>query len=612
MNKIKINPVIELAKQLPTEPGVYLMKDARGGILYIGKATNLQLRVRSYFSRTANLPPKTKRMVDLITDIDFFITSSEEEALVLELNLIKRHSPYYNVRLKDDKTFPYLKIDANEDWPRVQITRHLEGNGSHYFGPFASAKSIHRALKVVKDIFPFRPCSKNLKHPLSRPCLEYDLLNCSAPCVGLVSKEEYTEIIKQLILFLEGKQETIIKRLEVEMKQASNRLDYEKAAKLRDRIQAVQEVIKWQRMASIVRGEQDAIAFVRDRDQAYAQIFFTRCGKLVGREAFTLQGTNSAVDSQIMSSFVKQFYHSASYIPPLILLQHPIEDKTVIESWLMGRRGGKIRIQVPNRGVRRKLIDMVVENATKSMQQLKIKQVTSPQGISDALDEVKNKLGLVGLPLRIEGYDISNIQGQSAVGSMVVFEKGKPKKVSYRRFRIKTVPKADDYAMLREVIHRRFGRLKNSTQSNTDSWAVMPDLILIDGGKGQLNSVIKVMYKFGIKSVPVISIAKENEQIFTRKHSKPIILPATSLGLQLLQRVRDEAHRFALSYHHYIHQKGSYKSTLDAIPGIGPRRRNSLLRQFGSISAIKGASVEELAAVYGLNLNIARRIKEYL
>ncbi len=612
MNKTKTNPVIELAKQLPTEPGVYLMKDARGGILYIGKATNLQQRVRSYFSRTANLPPKTRRMVNIIADIDFFITSSEQEALVLELNLIKRHSPYYNVRLKDDKTFPYLKIDANEDWPRVQITRYQEGNGSYYFGPFASTKSIRRALKVVKDIFPFRPCSKNLKHPLSRPCLEYDLLNCSAPCVGLVSKEEYTEIIKQLILFLEGKQEAIIKRLKVEMKQASNKLDYEKAAKLRDRIQAVQEVIKWQRMASITKGEQDAIAFVRDRDQVYVQIFFTRCGKLIGREAFTLHGTNSVADSQIMSSFVKQFYHSASYIPPLILLQHPVEDKTVIESWLMGKKGSRIRIQVPNRGVRKKLIDLVAENATKSMQQLKIKQVTSPQAINEALGEVKNKLGLVGLPLRIEGYDISNIQGQSAVGSMVVFEKGKPKKENYRRFRIKTVAKTDDYAMLREVIYRRFGRSKNSKQSSNDSWAIMPDLILIDGGKGQLNTVIEVMYKLGIKSVPVISIAKENEQIFTHRHTKPIILSTTSLGLQLLQRVRDEAHRFALNYHHYIHRKGSYQSTLDTIPGIGPRRRNSLLRLFGSVSAIKRASAEELAAVDGLNLNIARRIKDYL
>ncbi|UCE98143.1 MAG: excinuclease ABC subunit UvrC [Dehalococcoidia bacterium] len=612
MNKIKTNPVIELAKQLPTEPGVYLMRDAQGDILYIGKAANLQQRVKSYFSVTSNLPSKTRRMVDLIADIDFFITSSEEEALVLELNLIKRHSPYYNVRLKDDKTFPYLKIDANEDWPRVQITRHLEGNGSHYFGPFASAKSIRRALKVVKDIFPFRPCSKNLKHPLSRPCLEYDLLNCSAPCVGLVTKEEYAEIIKQLILFLEGKQEQIIKRLEVEMKQASNHLDYEKAAILRDRIQAVQEVINWQKMASVVRGEQDAIAFVRDRDQAYAQVFFTRGGKLVGREVFTLQGTNSATDSQIMSSFVKQFYHSASYIPPLILLQHPVDDKSVIESWLMRKRESRIRIQVPNRGVKKKLIDMVTENATKSMQQLKIKQVTTPKGINDALEEIKNELGLADLPFRIEGYDISNIQGQLAVGSMVVFEKGKPKKVNYRRFKIKTVPQADDYAMLSEVIHRRFGRFKSNTQSNTDNWTVIPDLILIDGGRGQLNSVRESMDKLGIKSVPVVSIAKEKEYIYTRNHTKPIILPTTSLGLQLLQRVRDEAHRFALSYHHFMHRKASFKSALDAIPGIGPRRRNSLLRQFGSISVIKGASVEELASVDGLNLNIARRIKEYL
>ncbi|UCG54932.1 MAG: excinuclease ABC subunit UvrC [Dehalococcoidia bacterium] len=612
MNKIKTNPVVEIAKQLPAKPGVYLMKDAKGSILYIGKAASLLHRVRSYFNRTGNLPNKTRRMIARLADIDFFITSSEEEALILELNLIKRYSPYYNVRLKDDKTFPYLKIDVGEDWPRVQITRHLEGNGSRYFGPFASTKSIRRALKVVKDIFPFRPCSKNLNRPLSRPCLEYDLLNCSAPCIGLVNREEYVEIIKQLILFLEGRQETIIKRLEVEMKEASKKLDYEKAAILRDRIQAVKEVIKWQKMASVVRGDQDAIAFARDRDQAYAQVFFTRGGKLVGREGFTLQGAHSVGDGLIMSNFVKQFYNSASYIPPLILLQHPVEDKKVIESWLMGRRGSRVRIQVPNRGARKKLIDMVAENASRSLKQIKIKQITSPAGIDAALEEIKNKLGLSSSPSRIEGYDISNIQGRSAVGSMVVFDKGKPKKASYRRFKIKTVPTADDYAMLREVIYRRFGRFKNNTPPGANSWAVMPDLVLIDGGRGQLNSVIGVMDELGIKSVPVASIAKENEQIFTPDKIKPVMLSTASLGLQLLQCVRDEAHRFALSYHHHIHQKGSFTSTLDVIPGIGPRRRRILLRQFGSISAIKEATLEELAAVDGFNLNIARRIKEYL
>jgi len=612
MNKTAINPLSELVRQMPASPGVYLMKDAQGSILYVGKAANLRHRVRSYSSLAGNLDPKTRRMITRIADIDFFITASEEEALVLELNLIKRHSPYYNVRLKDDKNFPYLRIDTSEDWPRLQITRHLEGNGGRYFGPFASAKSIRRALKVVKDIFPFRPCSKNLTHPLSRPCLEYDLLNCSAPCTGAITREEYARIIKQLILFLEGKQEKVIKQLEGDMKQASETLDYEKAARIRDRIQAVKEVVKWQKMATIVRGEQDAIAFCRDKDQAYAQVFFVRGGKLIGREGFTLQGTRSVADSQIMTGFVKQFYNSAGYMPPLILLQHPLEDKAVIENWLAGKRGSKTRIRVPSRGAKKQLVDIVAENAARGLQQLKIKQLSSPVRLEAALEEIKRKLNLPRLPSRMEGYDISNIQGRAAVGSMVVFDKGKPQTAHYRRFRIKTVPAADDYAMLREVIRRRFGHFKGDTPSVADPWAILPDLILIDGGRGQLNSVLEAMDEMGVKSIPVASIAKENEQIFTPQRTKPITLPHTSPGLQLLQRLRDEAHRFAISYHRNIRKRQSLTSALDSIPGIGPQRKRNLLRHFGSVSVIKEATLEELAATDGLNLNIARRIKEYL
>lgn len=612
MNKSATNPLAELARQMPASPGVYLMKDIQGNIIYVGKAASLRHRVRSYFSLAGSLDSKTRRMIARITDIDFFVTASEEEALVLELNLIKRHSPYYNVRLKDDKSFPYLKIDTSEDWPRLQISRRLEGNGGRYFGPFASAKSIRRALKVVKNIFPFRPCSKNLSRPLPRSCLEYDLLNCSAPCTGAISREEYAQIIKQLILFLEGKQEKVIRQLESDMKQASETLDYEEAARLRDRIRSVKEVVKWQKMATIVKGEQDAIAFCRDKDQAYAQVFFVRGGKLIGREGFALQGTRSVEGRQIMTDFVKQFYNSASYIPPLILLQFPVKDKAVIESWLAGKRGSITRIWVPSRGAKKKLVDIVAENAASGLQQLKIKQLSAPVKLEAALEEIKRKLDLPRLPSRMEGYDISNIQGRAAVGSMVVFDKGKPKTAHYRRFRIKTVPAADDYAMLREVMRRRFGRFKSGVPSDADGWAILPDLILIDGGRGQLNSALEAMEEMGIKSIPVASIAKENEQIFTPKRAKPIILPHTSPGLQLLQRLRDEAHRFAISYHRHIRKRQSLTSVLDSISGIGPRRKRNLLRQFGSVSAIKEATLEELAATDGLNLNIARKIKEYL
>lgn len=610
MSEVKVNHLPEIAAQMPVCPGVYLMKDIQGSIIYVGKANNLRNRVRSYFNKSYNLDPRTRRMVSRIVDIDFYITASEEEALVLELNLIKRYSPHYNVRLKDDKSFPYLKIDTHEDWPRVQITRRLEDNGGRYFGPFASAKSIRRALKVAKDIFPFRPCFKNLTRPLSRPCLEYDLLNCSAPCVGAITREEYSKVIKQLILFLEGKQEKVIKQIENEMNKASESLDYEKAAKLRNRIQAVKEVVKWQKIATTVRGEQDAIAFSRDRDQAYAQVFFVRSGKLIGREGFTIQGTRSVADNQVMTEFIKQFYNSAGYLPPLILLQFPVEDKTTIENWLSGKRGSKVRIRIPSRGAKKRLVDIVAENTVRGLQQLKIKQLSSPAKLEAALEEIKNKLGLPGLPLRMEGYDISSIQGKASVGSMVVFDNGKPQTSRYRRFSIKTVPAADDYGMLREVIRRRFSHFMDNATSFTDSWAVKPDLVLIDGGRGQLNTVLQAMDEMGIKSIPVISLAKENEQIFTPRRANPLSLPATSPGLQLLQRLRDEAHRFAISYHRNVRKKQSFTSALDSIPGIGPRRKRNLLRRFNSIAAIKEATLEELANTKGLNVNIARKIKE--
>jgi len=610
--EITENPVLEQVKQLPTNPGVYLMKDVNSNILYVGKAANLRHRVRSYFSKGQRLSPKLQRMVSRVNDVDFFITSTEEEALVLELNLIKRHRPYYNVRLKDDKNFPYLKIDLKEDWPRVQITRCLENNGGRYFGPFASAKSVRRALKVIKGIFPFRPCSRNLTSPLARPCLEYDIHNCSAPCIGAITQEDYAEIIKQLILFLEGKQEIVIRQLENRMKQAAETQEYEKAARLRDQLQAIKDVIKWQKMATTVRGEQDVIAFAQDKDHAYVQVFFIRGDKLIGREGFTLRGTHSEEPKQIMTSFVKQFYDSAIYIPPLILSQHPVEDKAVIESWLQSKRGSKTEIQVPVKGNKKQLIDTVAQNATQTLERLKIKQLSSPASIEAALEEIKRGLGLPNPPLRMEGYDISNIQGKAAVGSMVVFDKGKPKPAHYRRFRIKTIPAADDYAMLQEVIHRRFGRLKGKDTPTTESWAIIPDLVLIDGGRGQLNSVLAAMRQVGADSVPVASLAKEREEIFIPKRAKPIRLDYTSPGLQLLQRVRDEAHRFALGYHHRIYKKQTFASDLDTIPGIGPRRKRSLLKQFGSVPAIREASLDELASTKGMSLSLAKKIKELL
>ena len=604
------NLIAEQLRQLPASPGVYLLKDAAGNILYVGKAANLHHRVRSYFGAGQKLTPKLQRMVARVSELDFFVTSSEQEAVILECNLIKRHRPRYNVRLKDDKTFPYLKIDLDDDWPRVHITRRLEENGGRYFGPFASAKSVRQTLKVIKGIFPFRSCSRTITGTDSRACLDYHIHHCLAPCIGVASQEEYDEVIRQVILFLEGKQEVVVRELESKMNKAAEALNFEQAAWLRDQIQAINRVIEGQRIATAVRGEQDVIALAGDKDQACVQVFFIRGGKLIGRESFVLQGTRSEEPRQIMTSFIKQFYSSSPYIPPLLLLQYPVEDATVIENWLQSKKGAKVHIQVPRRGSKRQLVNIVAENAEQGLEQLKIKQLAAPTALAAALAEIKRELHLPRLPSRMEGYDISNIRGTAAVGSMVVFDQGKPKPSHYRRFKIKTVSGADDYAMLHEVLRRRFKR--SSGASATDSWAILPDLVLIDGGKGQLNAALSAIGESGVKSVPTASLAKENEEIFVPRKTEPIILPRSSPGLQLLQRLRDEAHRFAIGYYQKVHKRETFASVLDTILGIGPRRKRALLKQFGSVQGIRQASEEELAATKGMNQSLARRVRENL
>jgi len=602
--------VTEQLKQLPASPGVYLMKDTEGNILYVGKAANLRNRVRSYFTAGQKLTPKLQRLVNRVNEIDFLVTASEQEALILELNLIKRHRPRYNVSLKDDKTFPYLKIDLNQDWPRVHITRRLEDNEGRYFGPFASAKSVRQTLKVLKGIFPFHSCTRTITGTDTRPCLEYHISRCPGPCIGAVSKEEYAAVIKQVILFLEGKQEAIVRELKNQMKKASASLDFEKAALIRDQIQAVKRVVEGQRIATTVKGEQDVIAFAQDNDQANVQVFFIRSGKLIGRESFMLRGARSEEPRQVITSFIKQFYNSAPYLPPLLLLQHPIEDKAIIEDWLQSKRGAKVRIQVPRRSNKKQLVEIVAENARRGLEQLKIKQIATPEALELALAEIKEVLELPHLPSRMEGYDISNIQGKAAVGSMVVFDQGKSKPPHYRRFRIKTVAGADDYAMLHEVLKRRFKRSGDASTTNT--WAVLPDLILIDGGKGQLNAAREAMRESGVESVPIASLAKEKEEIFAPWKTRPIALPHSSPGLQLLQRLRDEAHRFAIGYHQRLRKRETFASTLDDIPGIGPKRKRALLKQFGSVQSIRTASEKELATAGGMSQSLAKKIKEYL
>ncbi|MCX7912024.1 MAG: excinuclease ABC subunit UvrC, partial [Dehalococcoidales bacterium] len=518
-----------------------------------------------------------------------------------------QYHPRYNVSLKDDKTFPYLKIDLNEPWPRIYVTRRFVEDGARYFGPFSSAGSVRQTLRVLHSIFPLRTCSRDVGK-VSRPCLEYHLGRCLAPCSGNVSREEYNRLVQEVILFLEGRRDKVIRELKKQMEESAARMDFERAARLRDQIQAISEVIEGEKIATVIRGDEDVIAFVQEGDQAYVQVIFVRQSRITGREGFLLQGTRQETPREVMTSFVKQYYSSCPHIPPLLLLQHPVEDRALITEWLKSRRGGRVEIKVPRRGARKELVDIAAENARQGLEQLKIKElaVTTSDGV---LEELQKVLALPKLPRRIEAYDISNIQGSSAVGSLIVFENGAPRPDHYRRFQIKTVSGANDYAMLKEVLHRRFSRM--GKDEGRESWKIVPDLILIDGGKGQLNAALEVLNGLSLQ-IPVLGLAKENEEVFLPGHERPLLLDRSSAALKLLQRVRDEAHRFAVGYFSRLHRRRLFTSVLDGIPGIGPKRKSALLRHFGTIDRIRQASVEELIAATGMSQQQASKIKEYL
>lgn len=591
---------------LPEKPGVYIMRDRTKAVLYVGKAGSLRHRVASYFGAQDKQLLKTQHLMDRVEHLEFFVTDSEQEAFLLECNLIKKHRPRYNVRLKDDKTYPYLKVSLNEEWPRVYVTRQLENDKARYFGPYASAGSVRQTLSQIRRLFPVRSCRKPIRGTDSRPCLDYHLGRCLGPCIGAVSKGDYHQVAREVILFLEGKQEIVVQQLRRRMDLAADKLEFEKATLLRDQINAVERVIERQKISS-AEGEMDVLAFAQASDQAYMQVFFIRNGKLLGREHFILEGTQDEEISQIMGSFVSQFYESVPDIPPLILLQHPVIGMELVEEWLSSVRETKVDLRVPKRGIKKDLVNMVAENARQGLAQRQAKLVTEPEIITKALADLQRELDLPYIPGRVECYDISNIQGTSAVGSMIVFEQGMPRKAHYRRFKIRTVEGANDYAMIREVLARRFGKF-----SAGDNWGIIPELILIDGGKGQLSAAAEVMGHMGYDSVPVTSIAKEREEIFVLGRSEPIILPRNSTALYLIQRMRDEAHRFALSYHQRVRQRNSMSSALDSIPGIGPKRKQDLLQRFGSTRGVRNATVEEIASVRSISASLSRKVKECL
>ena len=597
----------EQLEALPAKPGVYLFKDEEDNVIYVGKAVNLRSRVRSYFGARSSLSAKIQKLAVRIQDFEFVVTNSEQEALILECNLIKKYTPRYNIRLKDNKTFPYLRIDISEDWPRVCITRRVQKDGARYFGPFASAGSVRRTLRLIKRIFPFRSCDRHIEGKDKRPCLNYYIHRCLGPCAGAVEKQEYHDVIKRVMLFLQGRQELVLRGLNTRMKEAARQLQFERAALLRDQIKAIEDVIEGQRIAVALKGDQDIIGLAQNETQACVEVFFVRNEKLIGRDHFVMEGIHGEPPGEVITSFVKQYYASAVCIPPLILLQHAVDEPAALSQWLTGQRGSGVRLRVPQRGAKKKLVDTVAENAARGLQLAQAKQMRA-ETISSGLQELKDRLRLARMPLRIECYDVSNLQGTSATGSMVVLDKGLPKPSHYRRFRIKTVAGADDCAMIGETLRRRFKRgLRGG-----GSWAITPDLVVIDGGRGQLNAALELRRELGLGSIPMVSLAKENEEIFMPGEAKPVHVAKDSPALHILQRARDEAHRFAVSYHRKLRGRDFVASVVNGISGIGPRRKKALLDKFGSVEAVREASIEELSQTKGMTLALAHRVKEYL
>lgn len=609
------NPAVEnRLATLPKKPGVYLFLNSQREVIYVGKANVLRHRVRSYFTARGQTG-KVATMVPQIVDIDYIITGSELEALVLECNLIKKHRPRYNVRLRDDKHYPYLKVTVNEEWPRLFIARRIANDGARYFGPYTDSRSVWRTIDLLKKLFPYRSCNKTITGEDKRPCLNYHIRRCLGPCIGAVTHQDYVAVIQRLCLFLEGRHEQIVKEMRQKMEEASDNLEFERAAFLRDQIVAVEKVTERQRIISTAMKDEDVIAFARSNGEACVQVFFIRGGKLVGREHFALEGTHGEDGREIMTSFVTQFYDGATYIPPKILLAHEVDEAATIHAWLKAKRGDKVSLQVPRRGENKKLVEMVAENASEVLEEMRARWLADEMKTGNALLELAEHLQLASPPSRIECYDISNIHGSSAVGAMAVFINGQPKNNEYRRFRIRDVTTINDYAMLQEVLRRRFKRVNydQATAGSDASWRVLPDLVIIDGGKGHLSAALEVLNELELEGrVPAISLAKQNEEVFSPHLDQSLMLPRTSQTLYLLQRIRDEAHRFALSYHKQVRTRSSLVSRLDDIPGVGPKRKAALLKRFGTLKSIGEASIDDIRAAGLVNAETARRIKEVL
>lgn len=601
-------------ENLPTNPGVYLMKNDQGEIIYVGKAINLRNRVRSYFRELKPEQAKTKALVRHIADLEYILADNELEALVLECNLIKKYRPKYNISLKDDKTYPYLKI-TNEDYPQVLITRKVSRDGARYFGPYPSVNELRNSLEMVRKIFPFRSCHQRV-FTNDRPCLNAHINMCYAPCIGRISKEDYNAMIDQIALFFEGKQDGLVKRLKQEMEQAAENLEFEQAARLRDQLQGIEQIMTQQKAVLGSDSDEDVIAMARGINQCCVQIFFVRGGKIVGRENYFLKGTDDSSRGEVIASFMKQFYLNCQFIPRNILLETELEEQEVLEQWLTEKKESRVYLKVPKRGQAKDLVELVGRNALEVLNKQELEESYQEQRTTGALEQLQRALGLPELPHRMECYDISNTQGTDSVASMVVFVDGKPKKDQYRRFKIKTVEGADDYASLREVLLRRLTHgLAEQQDSDKDEgkFAAFPDVIMMDGGRGQVNVALDVLRELQL-DIPVCGMVKDNKHRTRGLYyqNEEIPLDEQAEPFLLITRMQDEAHRFAITYHRSLRGKRSLTSILDDIPGVGEKRKKNLLKHFGSFTKIREASAEELAEVEGISQTVAEEIYSYL
>ena len=615
--------LLGILNTLPAKTGCYLMKNQEGQIIYVGKAVNLRSRVRSYYHTSAQEHPRTRQLVSHITDLEWIVVGSELEALILEMNLIKQHKPRYNVRLKDDKRYPYIKIQWSKPFPKVTVTRYMVEDGSRYFGPYTSVWAVHQTLDVIRRIFPYLTCDRTITGEDRRACLYYDIKLCTGPCIGAINQPTYRAMLKDLESFLNGRTDDIVTRLEKDMLQASVQFKYERAAALRDQLKAIQSVVERQKVvfpADYV--DSDIIAMARSEREACMQIFFIRGGKLIGREYFLMEGTDDTPNANVLAEFIKQFYDQAPNVPSQVMLPHEVDETKIIEEWLNTRRGGKkVKLLIPKRGQKRDLVKMAAENAADTLSSLQTQWKTNKHRQTQALAELHEALNLPNPPNRIECFDVSNTQGTAIVASMVVFEQGVPSKKHYRRFNIRSVIGPDDFASMEEALTRRFRRWQNAQETKATvpgkkhdrSFATLPDLLIVDGGKGQLSRAVNVLDSFGLSEiVPVAGLAKEHEELFLPHKQQSILLHRKSEGLYLVQRIRDEAHRFAITAHRKQRTKLGLASQLDIIPGIGPARRKALLRHFGSINAIRAASEDELADAPKMNVNLAKAVKSHL